>query len=265
MARPILVLLHGANGCGREMEPLARALREHGPLAPDLLGHGGRPVPERLRFEDMVEDLGSWLAARQFGPVHLLGYSFGASVALGLAARDPARVLSVTAIAMVYRWTPEMVGHVVHLTDPARLARPGNPRLQQMHIAHGEAQWRRVTQNNRRLFAGFETRPPLTDEMLRQLTAPVLILTGEIDPLVPAEEARRVARALPNARLGLWPGEAHPLEAVPLTEVKYALRRFIAEVGDGSFRPGPPLRLERGLTQGGLAAGDLNFQVVPRR
>jgi pimeloyl-ACP methyl ester carboxylesterase len=177
-----------------------------------------------------------------------------------LALRQPARVRSVTALATVFRWTPGTVRYVVHLADPERLARPGNRRGGEMERAHGPG-WRKVSENNRASFAALGEQAPLTDAGLRGLRTPVLVLSGATDPLVPATEARHLANSLPNARLGLWPWAAHPLRDVPLRQVGTAIAAFVAQVEEGRFVPGPPLRLEQPLALGGLGAGDLQIGI----
>ena len=262
MNRPRLVLLHGSNGSAGEMAPLVRRLGGYDLFVPDLLGHGGRPVPERLSFAAKVEDLAAQLDAAGIGASHFLGYSFGGYLALALALRDPERVLSLTGIAVKYLWDPESVRHVVHLTCPDRLSRPGNPRQAQLAEAHGEDRWRQVTLMNRAFFASFEEQgPPLTDEAVADLGVPALILSGDADPLVREAEARHLAEVLPNARLGLWPGSGHPLGNVPLVEVKYALTDFIRAVEEGRFAPGPPLSLKRRLVTGGLPSGEIDQRI----
>jgi pimeloyl-ACP methyl ester carboxylesterase len=246
------------------MAPLAAALRERDVRVPDLLGHGGRPVPERLDFEDMARDLVVWLDGQGIGAAHLVGYSFGGYLALLLALREPRRVLSVTAIAAVWRWTPEKVRHVVHLAAPERLARPGNARAGEMERAHGP-HWRAVTANNQALFAALGEATPLTEEALRQLRMPALILSGATDPVVPEPEARDLARLLPNARLGVWPRAAHPLRNLPLNQVRQAVAAFVAQVDEGRFVPGPPLRLEQPTALGGLEAADLQIGIGRRK
>lgn len=266
MGRGKLVLLHGANGSSRELAPLVRLLSGYDLFVPDLLGHGGRPVPETLSFEAMVDDLAEQLDAAGIGPCHFLGYSFGGYLALGLALRDPDRVTSLTGIAIKYLWHPDSVRHVIYLCDPERLSRPGNPRQAQLAATHGEDKWRAVTLANRALFASFGERgPPLGDEAVAAISAPALILTGDTDPLVPEADSRRLAGALPNARLGLWSGGAHPLRNVPLVEVKYAMAEFLAEVEGGRFEAGEPVRLQRQLVTGGLPSGQVELRIRPRR
>jgi pimeloyl-ACP methyl ester carboxylesterase len=50
----------------------------------------------------------------------------------------------------------------------------------------------------------------------RAITAPTLILSGELDIAAPPRLGRRVAAAIPGAEFELMPGEAHqPLQEVP--------------------------------------------------
>src|SRR6266481_3947806 len=66
----------------------------------DQRGHGlsERP-PSGYRIEDSVADLGTLLDALEVsGPVHLVGHSYGASVALRAALAEPARFASVVLI-----------------------------------------------------------------------------------------------------------------------------------------------------------------------
>ncbi|MCB2100226.1 MAG: alpha/beta fold hydrolase [Rhodobacterales bacterium] len=57
--------------------------------APDLPGHGGRPVPEGCdgTMEALAEDLRAGLAARDYHRLHLVAHSMGAAPALLLADR----------------------------------------------------------------------------------------------------------------------------------------------------------------------------------
>jgi pimeloyl-ACP methyl ester carboxylesterase len=46
---------------------------------------------------------------------------------------------------------------------------------------------------------------------LRTLTVPALVVHGEVDPLVPVENGRRTAEAIPGARLLVLPTMGHDL------------------------------------------------------
>jgi pimeloyl-ACP methyl ester carboxylesterase len=130
-----------------------------------------------------------------------------------------------------------------------------------MERAHGPGNWEKVALNTCELFHRLGQRPPLDEADLERINVPALIVSGDRDPLVPAAEARRLAELLPFARLALFPGPAHPLKQVPLDQVARAFRSFIAEVESGSFRPGPPIDLTRGLVSGGLPGAPARISI----
>jgi pimeloyl-ACP methyl ester carboxylesterase len=59
---------------------------------------------------------------------------------------------------------------------------------------------------------------------LGEIRVPTLVLSGDADRLVPAENSRRIAEAIPGARLVLLPGAGHcfPLERFEETEREVA-------------------------------------------
>jgi lipase len=69
-------------------------------IAPDMVGHGAGPPGDRSRdFHDQAPS--TCARALPEGPVHLVGHSFGATVALRLAIEAPERVASLTLIEPV--------------------------------------------------------------------------------------------------------------------------------------------------------------------
>jgi 2-succinyl-6-hydroxy-2,4-cyclohexadiene-1-carboxylate synthase len=67
-------------------------------IAPALVGHAGSAAgTEVLRFEDEVDRLAA--LAADAASLHVVGYSLGARLALGLALRHPSRVARLTLIS----------------------------------------------------------------------------------------------------------------------------------------------------------------------
>jgi lipase len=93
---PSVFLLHCALAHGGAWEKLARILSDRYRLiAPDMVGHGAGPDGDRTRdYHDQATEQARALLPE--GPVHLVGHSFGATVALRLAIEEAERVASLT-------------------------------------------------------------------------------------------------------------------------------------------------------------------------
>lgn len=107
-AGPSLLALHGFTGAGCSWD----AVRAHLPAswrvsAPDLPGHGGLATGAEDRpasFEACVDRLAARVRSRtghhRVEPVHLVGYSLGARLALGLLVEHPDLVRTATLIGV---------------------------------------------------------------------------------------------------------------------------------------------------------------------
>lgn len=217
-------LIHGANGVPAGMEPLSSRLRPSVDLfLPTLLGHGGRALPDRFTVAALAADVVAQLDRAGIERTAIGGYSFGGVVALSLARHHPARITAVATLATRVFFDADAVRHFVHLTEPARLGRPGNPRKDQLAAEHHPHEWSAVPTRTRALFATLGASPPLDADDLRAIAAPAFIVSGERDPLAPAAETDRIAARLRDARTWIFPGRAHPLRHVPLPGVANAI------------------------------------------
>ena len=99
--RPVVVLLHGALGCGEDWGAVEAALAPTCRVfVPDLLGgEAGLPVHDPLRYGvgDEAESMLMRIGARvpPHARVHLVGHDYGAVVALEMARRHPERIASL--------------------------------------------------------------------------------------------------------------------------------------------------------------------------
>jgi pimeloyl-ACP methyl ester carboxylesterase len=225
-----LVVLHGANGSAADLAPLLQRLGTDRPVfALDMVGHGGRPVPDQLTLADLVEDVRAQLDAQGVGPAHWFGYSVGGLVALKIAAREPDRFLSLATLTAKIVYDQAAISHAVHLADPDRVGRANPDRPDVLRRMHAPQDWMHVLDTVRRMFLGFADAPPITEAELARIGTPVLALGAMEDPIVPAAEVRSLVRLLPRATAALFPGTAHPIARAPLDTIVRTLARFQAD------------------------------------
>ncbi len=228
---PILVMLHGANGSGETLLPLADALRPFAHVeTPNLIGHGGRPVPERLSLTEMAEDVMAYLDRRQIERAFVFGYSFGGYLALYLARHFPQRLGGVCLLAVKQIFDAATIQRWTYLADPERLRQPGNPRPAELAQRHHPQDWAAVMTINRNLFLELGDHPALTEGDLLSMSLPALILSSDQDQIVPLPETLALGNLIQGSRVGIFSGQAHPLLACPIPALANAIGTWLEEV-----------------------------------
>lgn len=120
--RATIVLLHGLHDDASGWRGLPERLRAAGRrvIAPDLPGHGDDPA-EPAGFEEAADLLAIRLPG---GPLHLVGHSLGAALAVRLAARAEVRALTLIAPAGIgVRIAADFLDGMAAAGTPAALAR----------------------------------------------------------------------------------------------------------------------------------------------
>jgi pimeloyl-ACP methyl ester carboxylesterase len=213
------------------MAPLAEALRPYTPtFSPNLLGHGGRPVPDRLSTRDLVDDLVAWLDREGIERTFVAGYSYGGMLALRLARDYPHRVLGVCALAAKHVFDAKTVEHWTYLASPERYEKPGNPRKAELQRIHAPQDWTALSKTMSRHYAELGREPPLSDGDLGSIVAPVLVISSNRDHVVPWEESLALAKLLRHSEIAMFYGVAHPLTAVPLHPVARIIGTWMEKV-----------------------------------
>ncbi|MDW8141007.1 MAG: alpha/beta hydrolase [Candidatus Bipolaricaulota bacterium] len=69
-----------------------------------------------------------------------------------------------------------------------------------------------------------------SEERLSEIRCPTLILAGEDDPVVPAENSQRLAAKLPQAQLKIFPGTRHLFFIERADEANRAILEFLASL-----------------------------------
>ena len=244
--RPV-VFLHGLGGSAADWKETAAALGK-GPhvLAWDLPGFAGSPKP-REGYDPA--SLARWLAAaldREKAEKPLLvGHSIGARVAGELAALEPARPSGLAlvsplgaagyGIADKLKWRAMSRASVVASTPESTLRRalgygfavdgPAKRAFVERGLkARSGAEGQEGIRAMERCVDGVLGSPPLKDR-LRGCRVPILVVSGEEDPLTPTDEAATILRACPDADHAVLPGVGH----YPHLESPKALGRLLLD------------------------------------
>jgi alpha-beta hydrolase superfamily lysophospholipase len=231
---PGVVLVHGWESARDRLLPHAAFLHAAGfhVLVFDVRGSGSNP-PEALpvsvaEFAADTRAAAAWLAARPgVTSVGVLGHSMGASGALVAAAGEPsiAAVVALATPAGPERLTRQTF-RLANLPIPSPIAWP---------LAWLTA---RVYLRPR----GHSVAAVSATHAVRRITAPVLLVHGTDDPIVPVSDLARLANARRRAQPGAVTGTlvipgGHHSWLYELTGVRDGVARFLATWLDGAPMP----------------------------
>jgi len=232
-----VVLLHGMGGSSIMWSEFAEALGSHAVYAVDTMGDAGRSV-QRVAFRD-VAHLAQWLDETIVGlgleRSHLVGNSYGGWMALDLAVHLPGRALSISLLdpaglakisTRFFTWGLKLL---VAGMMPGPIRRAAARRLGFPYLAR---------KGFLRAVVGVQMNHPfrlpievLTDEQLRAIGVPVLLLVGEKSAIYRAREV--VARAeatLPHVDAEIIPGVGHALPIDPKADAPRRVVSFLERV-----------------------------------
>jgi len=181
------------------------------------VGLSTRPE-EPHTLDDMAGDTAGLLDALGIRAAHVVGASMGGFIAQLVALNHPERVLSLTSI-MSGSNGPDQVAPTDEaralLVEPAAETREG--RIERARIAAAIDRGYNPAGFIRQLQAITAATGRL--ERLRSLRVPTLVIHGDADILVPVENGRRVAAAIPGARLVEIQGMGHDVPPRVWTQV----------------------------------------------
>jgi pimeloyl-ACP methyl ester carboxylesterase len=214
-----LLLIHGGLSSsaqwGAVVPELAGGFRV---ITPDSRGHGrSTNPPEELSYALIADDVAALIAALGLrGPV-VGGWSDGGQVTLELGARHPeiAGALIVGAAYPDFEAGGLRDAHRALLgadeagvPDPAHLDAQLGEFAEEIKGLHpgGAEQWRALVGETAPMWLHYEGLGP---DALQAIQAPVLVLAGDRDELIPLELAASLYRALPDAELAICPQLSH--------------------------------------------------------
>ncbi len=215
-----IVLLHGSfmtiNMNWNKIMPMLAKNRKV--IAVEMQGHGHTADIDRpITYEQMADDVSALLKYLKIDSADILGYSFGACVAVQMGIRHPEQVRKLVVVSGVYKlhgWMPEAVALFPSIN--AEMFR-GTPI---------ETEYKRVAPDTAH-FATFIAKTIAVDtidfdwgdENIRNIKAPMFIVIGDADGVV-HEHALQMYKlkgggkmgdlsGIPDSRLAILPATTH--------------------------------------------------------
>lgn len=230
--RPSLLLVHGAGGRAAAFQAQLSLLGEHLNIAAlDLPGHGQTPGPGRQRVEDYADWLAEVLAAGPVRPV-LLGHSMGGTVAMNLALSHPRLLRGLillstgprlpVAPAILQGLEQDFEATVERIVRLA-YSMQADPSLIRQGIANMTATGPEVVLGDFQACDQVDLRPRLAE-----INLPTLVLTGELDRMIPPKFSEQLAQSIPGAQLRIIPGVGHAPHLEDHLRTNQALGDFMA-------------------------------------
>ncbi|WP_333740733.1 alpha/beta fold hydrolase [Streptomyces sp. IBSBF 2806] len=181
----------------------------------DLRGHGRSERPARgYTLDHNIDDLEALLDRLAVsGPVHLVGNSYGGTIAFGFAARHPERAASVSLIESepaTAAWAVKLGGILDRVVTQLAHNEPDAIRWISAHRGHNTARLAKGAARLARdttLGRDIPASRVLTQAQIAAVRCPVLGLYGGDSDL--AELAPRLESALPDCRTVVVPGHEH--------------------------------------------------------
>ncbi len=233
-AGPLLVLLHGYGDAFTSWEGWVAVLRDRYRLISiDFPGHGLTRAPQGYRLDgDELADLVDVFAARrELPPFALAGNSMGGGVAWRFAVRHPQRLKALILVdaagfapeappkemPLAFKILQYPIGRqILARIDNAPLIDQGlkadvyDKTLITPALVARWAEFQRAPGHRDILMSvNLGSQAAATTAVIAQITAPTLVLHGQSDVLIELRSSQRMAAAIPNARLIVYPNVGH--------------------------------------------------------
>jgi len=234
---PLVLLIHGvglrAEAWGAQIDVLAKS---HRVRAVDMPGHG---ESARLGGTPTLADYSDAIAGIISEPALVIGHSFGAMIALDMAARMPEKLRGVAALNGIYRRS-QAAKHAVaaraNSLDGTTVADPtptldrwfGNDTTSARTACE---HWLRTVDpaGYRDAYRIFAREDGPRDAALNAISCPALFLTGAQEPNSTPAMSDQMAAQAPLGQSITLAGAAHMMPMTHATEVNAILDRFTQE------------------------------------
>ncbi len=222
-----MLLLHGAIGAARQLQPLQLLLENNFKVhSLNFNGHGGSAFSNAFSIEQFATEAADYIRQNELAPVTIFGYSMGGYVAMYLAAKHPNVVKSICTLATKFYWDETVAAKEIKMLDADKIEAKLPAFAKQLELRHAPVNWKDLLDKTKDMLIAMGNNNPLKQADYTTITTPALLMLGDRDKMVSLEETVTVYKALPNAQMAILPATPHPLEQVDMEQLANQIQRF---------------------------------------
>lgn len=218
-----VVLLHGglANSdyWGQQVAALAQ---HHKVIVVDSRGHGRSTRDSRpYSYDLMSDDVVALLDHLKIAKADIVGWSDGGIIGIDLAIRHPTRVNRIFSFAPNTKTSGVKPDTEKNPVFASYIERAGN---EYRKLSKTPDQYDAFVEQISHMWG---TQPNWSDEVLKKINTPVLIVDGDHDEAIVREHLEYIANTIPNAGLLILPNTSHFAFIQAPKEFNEAILNFI--------------------------------------
>jgi len=219
-----LILLHGALGSKRQMEPLKKTLESDFEVhAFSFEGHGDVATDRPLRIAHFSENLRKYITENGLEQPEVFGYSMGGYVALYTEALFPGTFARITTLGSKFHWNPDVAAREVRMLQPEIIEEKVPKFAAHLEAIHSPTDWKTNMRATAEMMEAMGDNPPMDVVDLTQIVCPVTLCLGTEDTMVTEGETMLIQSQIPKAVFERLEKVVHPLEKVDLALIQSVL------------------------------------------
>lgn len=189
--------------------------REYTVVTMDSRGHGHSGVSEKpLTIRQIAQDAALLIKKLQLEHVTLVGFSDGANIVLEMTLNS----------TIPYE---KLILGGANLNPQGVKMRYQIPMILAHAFCEFAARFYPKLQLKADILGLMIHEPNIQPELLKKITAPVLVMAGEYD-MIKEKHTKQIAAALPNSRLAIIPNASHFIFDAWATKVNYVMNTFLS-------------------------------------
>lgn len=223
-----IVLLHGALGNQKQLEPLKNELSGHFEVfSLDFDGHGENHSDGTFSMSAFSENVLRFLSENKIEKTSFFGYSMGGYVALTFAQAHPEKTEKIVTLGTKFNWTPESAAQETQKLNPDKIEEKVPAFAASLAKAHGASNWKNVISKTAGMMTDLGNGKAFKQSDFSEIRTNTLLLLAEHDSMVSLAETELTQIALPNAELQIVHDAKHPMETVDVKKLAGIITDFI--------------------------------------